>query len=121
MKTHKARNAAWYKRNKKKSYAKSRSWKKANKVAVLTNAKRWYRKNHMAIKERKYGLDEGGYAKMVIKQKEKCAICKRKRPLCVDHDHKTGKVRGLLCRDCNLGLGMFNDDPNLIKKAILFL
>ena len=53
-----------------------------------------------------------------------CAICGAKpkgRRLAVDHDHKTGKVRGLLCMFCNTGLGKFRDDPKLLKKAIGYL
>jgi dihydroorotase-like cyclic amidohydrolase len=43
------------------------------------------------------------------------------RALAVDHDHKTGKVRALLCRNCNTGLGNFQDSPELLKTAIQYL
>jgi hypothetical protein len=54
-----------------------------------------------------------------------CAICRSslkeaKRPS-VDHDHISGHVRGLLCGLCNVGLGFFKDNPNLLRKAILYL
>lgn len=50
-----------------------------------------------------------------------CAICGGKEKLVVDHDHETDKVRGLLCFFCNLGLGNFRDNPQLLKKAIEYL
>ena len=55
----------------------------------------------------------------------KCAICgstrESKRNLALDHDHKTLKVRGILCMRCNAALGMFDDDPDKLKKAIAYL
>lgn len=60
------------------------------------------------------------------KQKNKCAICSIKldpfsSTTHVDHDHKTGKVRDLLCHHCNTGLGMFKENPDLFKKAVRYL
>ncbi len=53
-----------------------------------------------------------------------CMICKeppQSKPLCVDHDHNTGQVRGLLCNRCNTGLGYFKDNPELFERAISYL
>lgn len=69
---------------------------------------------------------------MAYDQNAACAICKKfeemfdkrtnkKKHLCVDHDHKTGKVRGLLCHSCNLGLGKFKDNISSLKTAITYL
>lgn len=52
---------------------------------------------------------------------EACIICGSKENLVIDHDHKTGMVRGSLCMHCNLGLGHFKDDPELLEFAALYL
>jgi len=63
---------------------------------------------------------------MLTMQKKRCAICKKKRPqnqrnLAVDHCHKSGKIRGLLCSRCNIGLGIFGDKVDLLQSAIDYL
>ena len=52
---------------------------------------------------------------------EKCMICGADDRLCIDHDHSTKAVRGILCLSCNLGLGSFKDDPEKLKMAIKYL
>ena len=52
---------------------------------------------------------------------EECVICGSKEQLVVDHDHVTGKVRGMLCNHCNRGLGHFRDDPMLLEFAAQYL
>ena len=54
---------------------------------------------------------------MSAKQQYACALCSRKDKLYVDHDHATGKVRGLLCKLCNWGLGSFSDNAAVLRRA----
>lgn len=69
-----------------------------------------------------YGLSLEEYRAMVAKQKGQCAVCKAvPKKLAVDHCHASDRVRGLLCRTCNIGLGMFNDSPVKLKQAIKYL
>lgn len=52
---------------------------------------------------------------------KECVICGDTGPLVVDHDHKTGQIRGLLCNHCNRGLGHFRDNPELLEFARMYL
>lgn len=76
-----------------------------------------------SLRKKAYGISPEKYAEMVEAQHGECAICHAHHGdgLYVDHDHKTGEVRGLLCNACNVGIGRFNDDPELLKKALEFL
>jgi len=78
----------------------------------------------------KYGITESDYARLLEAQGGRCAICGTDSPppgkagsthLCVDHDHGTGKIRGLLCRHCNSALGLFGDDTVILARAIGYL
>jgi hypothetical protein len=73
-----------------------------------------------------YGLSLEDYNNIYIKQGGKCAICERHQSkldkvFLIDHDHKAQKVRGLLCRRCNTGLGMIGDDIVSIKRILKYL
>lgn len=73
----------------------------------------------------KYGLTVLQYNKMLEQHQGGCAICRQKCKtgdrLSVDHNHSNGIVRGLLCRRCNMALGMLNDDENLIWDIMEYL
>lgn len=76
--------------------------------------------------EKRHSLKEGDLAEMKTKQNNCCAICKThieklKKRLAVDHCHKSGKVRGLLCGNCNNGIGRFKDRIDLLQRAICYL
>ena len=70
----------------------------------------------------KYGLSREEYDAMLENQGGGCAICgDTSSKLCVDHCHSSGKVRGILCDDCNLSLGKMGDDANRLRKAANYL
>lgn len=74
-----------------------------------------------------YGISRQEYMKLLESQDSRCKICGLKETdiynskLHVDHSHTTGKIRGLLCRACNHGVGNFNDSTELLAKAITYL
>lgn len=79
---------------------------------------------------RLYGITPEEYDRLLDQQSGLCAICHKpetmlrlgvQRGLCVDHDHKTGAVRGLLCASCNFAVGRFHDDPELMHSAARYL
>lgn len=91
----------------------------------------WGRKNMRKRNNRfLYGLEEEEYQAILDRQGGVCAICRNPERtvkngkvcnLSVDHDHKTGKVRGLLCNSCNNLLGRAKDDPNTLRAAATYL
>ncbi|PRY47559.1 recombination endonuclease VII [Geodermatophilus tzadiensis] len=66
---------------------------------------------------RRYGLDRAGIDELRARQSDLCAICGDPRPAHIDHDHERDFVRALLCERCNLALGLFRDDPSLMRAA----
>ena len=69
----------------------------------------------------KYGLDDSEFKAMSASQDGRCAICQVEASLVVDHCHGTGRVRGLLCHGCNVGLGFFRDNQESLRSAIEYL
>ena len=80
---------------------------------------------------RTYGMTVQQYAQLYVKQGGRCAICggegfllnktRHKIKLVVDHDHSTGKIRGLLCHNCNRALGLFHDNLDHLNNALNYL
>ena len=98
---------------------RTQKWCKDNPERFKLKMRKRVLKNH-------FGISLEGYNDYFIRQEGKCAICgihqkDLKSKLAVDHDHKTYKVRGLLCYKCNLALGFLHDDPNLTQKATQYL
>ena len=92
---------------------------------VKHEAYKKYQRDYWLLKQ--FGITPDDYKKMLEGQNGKCAICgaieshSKGHRLAVDHDHETGKIRGLLCHNCNVGLGNFKDSPDLIRSAIEYL
>lgn len=91
------------------------------RVRFRLKCKRCRRHEHLTTI---YGISIHDYEAMLHAQGGVCAICgaaPKKKPLVVDHDHKTGKVRGLLCNGCNSGIGHFRDDITALDAAATYL
>jgi recombination endonuclease VII len=113
-------NRAWYAAHKKEVTARRRRDWAEN---PYWKSEEWARLSRNRRLRSSYGLSIEGYNALLARQGGACAIC-RKQPtqrLCVDHCHVTRKVRRLLCRKCNLGIGYFDDDPRLLQAAAAYL
>lgn len=112
-----------------------RAWSKTNYAKNpdlrRKQQKEWVEKNRGRLAQlhrrrqlfRMYGLTEDDYDRLYKEQNGLCKICKGvpKGRMPVDHNHKTGEVRGLLCDACNLGLGCFRDDPDRMIAAVAYV
>jgi hypothetical protein len=81
-------------------------------------------RTHARYVERTYGLGPGEYDRMLEAQDGRCAICgkqPRSKRLSVDHDHRTGRVRALLCQPCNRGLRSFEFDYIPAQQAAIYI
>lgn len=126
---HSARHRAWYERNRERSIAYVKSWQQAN-VERVQAYQRQYRAEHSDVfraghLRRTFNLTVAEYRQRLDAQNGGCAICGQPprdgRSLHVDHNHKTGVVRGLLCFRCNAGVGQLREDPILLADAIVYL
>lgn len=126
----------YYQKNKDKIIKRCSEYNKSNPEKHKKYVYNWRDKNpdktqHMYI-IKEYGISSDQYKELLTKQNNLCKICKRPettidprnkklRRLCIDHDHKTGKVRGLLCQKCNSMLGFFDDNIQILENAISYL
>jgi nitrate/TMAO reductase-like tetraheme cytochrome c subunit len=126
----------YYQANKEELNAYHKEYMQANKEKAQAYSKEYYQANKEKIAARikeyklkkKYGITLKERKAMLKKQNNKCKICSVKfnennfkSKSCVDHCHTTHKIRGLLCRSCNVGLGHFKDNTNLLTTAITYL
>lgn len=100
--------------------------------SVVINRKEYFTRKRWRKLFAKYGLTKEQYESLLAEQNGVCAICKKPEQerdgqrkslleLSVDHDHVTGKVRGLLCRQCNIGLGRLCESVEVLQSAIDYL
>jgi hypothetical protein len=109
--------------------AYNQAWRLAHKEDLAARAlRRWAADPDRKAKQRKaklksYGLTVEDYDRMLARQGGTCAICLKtpEHRLCVDHCHDTRIVRKLLCRKCNTGLGLFDHDPERLRRAADYL
>jgi hypothetical protein len=114
----------WY-RNKYRADLCVAYCKKCYKGKMRSKPKGWFRAYTLKTK---YNITEEAYAMYLESCENRCAICRKEfsqtsktETAHVDHDHTTGKIRGLLCRKCNTGLGLFCDSENLLLSAVEYL
>lgn len=93
--------------------ARATAWNKANPD------KRKAMQQRARLKQ--YGLTAEEYQALLEAQDHACAICREPDPPAIDHCHRTGRVRGLLCHKCNKGIGLLRDDPETLRIAASYL
>jgi hypothetical protein len=131
----------WRDANRVQLRARAQAWRDKNRVKLQKIARKryalsqqqpdFYKKRRATLLRRKHGITLTAYRRLLQQQNGCCAICKRKEwvkvrwnvvaSLAVDHCHKRGHIRGLLCRQCNTILGLAHDDVALLKAAIQYL
>lgn len=114
----------YYNENKEELLSKSKLYRHSKKGKETQNKyiikSRIYRKERRLKKE--YGMTLVDYNLLYLKQKKSCAICfNRLLDLKIDHDHETGKVRGLLYSSCNCAIGLMKDNTENLMSAIKYL
>jgi hypothetical protein len=131
--------AEWRAANPARSAENKARWKKTNAVGLKEYLARVYQSDPEKHKERSraarlrrsFGISVAEYDRLHLSQAGACALCGNgetsdngkgtTRRLAVDHCHRTGAVRGLLCQACNTGIGLLKDDPALLLRAIEYL
>jgi hypothetical protein len=114
----------WNEQRRKKYWENPEKFREANRKLYNSVLKEKRYENHLKWD---FGITIEEYDKILAEQDGRCAICgstdpgKGKTRFSVDHDHKTGKVRGLLCDPCNNGIARFNDNTDILKSAIYYI
>ncbi len=129
------RSKKWRLANPEKNKILQQNWKKANPEKVKLGNQKWAKENpkkyeimrqkaHLKFNYSKLNFSYNDYILLNNKQKGLCAICKKpskNKKLALDHCHDKNLVRGLLCYQCNIGIGYLKDDIDILKSAIKYL
>jgi hypothetical protein len=115
--------------NKEYARAYMAKWRKENKERVRANHIKWRKNNPHKSRvyqlKRDYNLTSEEYSALLEEQQGVCAICCQAdstgKQLSVDHDHTTGKVRGLLCSGCNLALGSVKENITILENMMAYI
>ena len=115
------KNAQYYSANREKVA----QYRFANREKILEKRAQYRFANREKIKNTQlkyeYGITLEQYNKMAQEQNNVCLICKQEKKLVVDHCHDTGTVRGLLCSECNISIGLLKETPQYFVNAIQYL
>lgn len=120
------RNKLYRDNNKEKISAQKKEWARKNSDNLVIKVREYRRKNRDKTKKwntkQRYNLDLEDVNNILIKQNNLCKICNDSlTQYHIDHNHKTNFVRGILCKKCNTGLGMFRDNTDYLFSAIEYL
>lgn len=120
----------------RKAYLREYNWHPERRAAISANRKAYvaqHPERERAKRFTRYGMTPEQYDELYDSQQGRCAICGVGRDragggdlgggnvLCIDHDHDTGAIRGLLCTGCNRGIGLLGDSPDRLRAAIYYL
>jgi hypothetical protein len=122
-----ARRKRWYTKNREREIERVADWQRENPERVRAAMDRFRaagkkkvsdRKSHL---KRKYGITLEDFDTLLASQGGGCAICGKPDVDHVDHDHVTGRVRGILCFRCNVAIGQMDDDCDRLAAAMAYL
>jgi hypothetical protein len=127
---HRAKSRAYRELHKKDYNDRAKAWASANPERVRERRQKWKTKHPERYQrlarqchlQKKYGISLEDQDQLLIQQGHRCAICQQiLTEIHIDHNHETGRVRGILCRGCNLGIGFLKEDAAVLKKALRYL
>ena len=114
----------YYYAHKEKMNAMNKEYYLKHKEKILSQHRAYHKKYDL---KHRYGIDREFFNNLLLAQNNRCAICNKPfdlsnpKSIHIDHDHSTGKIRGILCRDCNIAIGIFKDNPEYAYNASIYL